>query len=147
MACGRSAPASDARQWRLPDDIFSGGCACPRVVRRSPRPRCLQQRTEASLKHSIAALGLVLLATPVAAQPIIIPLQKQRQTESPLLPLQVPVAPPESAACPASDQRAGPVQVSSRCCGPRRSSNRTPRRPGRDQIQWQGCSTLPNDGE
>lgn len=62
------------------------------------------------MKHRIAALGIFLLAAPAAAQPIIIPLQPQRQAEPPPPPPSpAPVAPPQAAA----GQPAGQGEVGS----------------------------------
>lgn len=57
------------------------------------------------MKSLLAALALMLLALPAAAQPFIIPLEKQQPTEAaPPPPSPVPVAPPQvdgSADAPA----------------------------------------------
>ena len=61
------------------------------------------------MRLAYALLGVALLAVPAAAQPFIVPLQQQHQSEAPPAPSPAPVAPPQSGA-----QTNGPSQADAR---------------------------------
>ncbi len=67
------------------------------------------------MRFACALLGIALLAGPAAAQPFIIPLQRQHQSETPPpMPSPTPVAPPQDGMAQSGRQTNGAPQAEAR---------------------------------
>ncbi len=64
------------------------------------------------------AAGALLAAAPAMAQPIIIPLGKQRPADPQPQPSPVPIAPPQAGATPGSEPQAAPNSAPDRSSAP-----------------------------